>query len=146
MAKDTWASREMPILEAIFEAEESGDSEDWTVSSVAEATEFSKEKATLGVRALAEAGFIWGHDSSTTAGWDLFGIRLMERGRRAVGQWPTDDVYDTLLRTLRAQIDEESDPARKTRLTKLLDVVTSVGQDVAGSVLSAWFRQMSGLP
>ena len=134
----------MPILEAIYSAEEQNN-EGLNVGAVAELTGFPFDVTLRGVRALAESGYVIGHDNSTSVGWDLYGIRLLERGRRAIGQWPTEDVYETLVLMLQTQISNETDPERRSRLQKLLATVTDVGKDVAGSVLAAWFRQMTGL-
>lgn len=148
MAELTWHKREMPVLEAIFVAEEEEDEEGFnsvSVAGIAQRVEADVNEVRRTVRALAEAGFVTGFDASTGSGWDLFGIRLLERGRRAVGQWPTDDPYDQLVKFLQAEIDEEADPERKNRLKKLLFTFTDVGKDVAGAVLASWFRQMLGL-
>jgi hypothetical protein len=144
----TWFERELPVLEAIYRAEEEEDDHGFsalTVDGVAERTSLDIGQTRRTVRGLAEAGFITGNNASTLGGWDLMGIRLLERGRRAIGQWPTDDLYDELVELLQTQIAEETDPDRQSRLKRLLGAVTDVGKDVAGSVLAAWFREMVGL-
>lgn len=145
MALSTWETREQRALEAIFEAEEA-DQDAFSTVDLAESLGIDISKARRSARALYEAGYIYGSDASTTAGFDLLGMRLLERGRRAVGQWPSEDVYDALVRLLQAQIAEEEDPERRTRLQRLLTSVTEVGKDVAGGVLVSLARQVLGLP
>lgn len=145
MAEETWSERELVILEAIFEREETGEMFT-SVDEIAEATELDLEVARRGAHDLADAGFITGAGPQMLgSGWDLARIRLQERGRRAIGQWPSEDAYDSLVRMLQSRIAEESDPERRGRLQKLLGAVTDVGKDVDGNVLAAWFRQMTGL-
>lgn len=148
MAGQTWSVRELPILEAIFNLEEAKDEHGFNSvgpGDVAEEVGLDLDEVRRGIRALYEAGFVEGNDASSGAGWDLFGLRLLERGRRAVGQWPTDDPYVSLVKMIESQIAAEPEGERKTRMKKLLGTLTEVGSDVAGSVLSAFVQQTLGL-
>lgn len=148
MGEQTWSVRESPILEAIFDLEEEGDESGFSnvmTGNVAERARLELSETRREIRALYEAAFITGHDDSTGSGWDLMSIRLLERGRRAVGQWPNDDPYLSLVKMIESQIDHEPEGERRARMKKLLGALTDVGSDVAGSVLSAFMQQMLGL-
>ncbi|HYN35574.1 MAG TPA: hypothetical protein VEV82_01220 [Actinomycetota bacterium] len=148
MAELTWLKREMPILEAVFELEERSGDDGFittTVEQIADATGLDLGEVRRGVRALYESGYIVGENTTVHVGYNLYGIRLLEKGRQRVGQWPGQDSYESLITFLEDSINSEEDPDRKSKLERLKDGVTSVGRDVAGSVLSAWFRHMAGL-
>jgi hypothetical protein len=71
---------------------------------------------------------------------------LLERGARAVGQWPTDDPYEALLalideRLLDANLDEET----QTKLQRFRNALIDVGKGAAGGLLAALIRSSVGL-
>lgn len=100
----------------------------------------------LGLRALYEAGYIAGNPQGMSQRiFDLVEIRLLERGRRVVGQRPPEDQYDAFVAVLEQQIAEAESDEERTRLERMRDVALGVGQDVVASVLSAWVRQFGGL-
>lgn len=98
------------------------------------------------MRALYDAGYIAGTDSS---GFDqafgLMAIRLLERGWRAVGEWPPENQYDAFVAIVEQQIEDSSTEDERTRLEQMRDAALGVGRDVLTSVLSAWARQLGGL-
>ena len=84
----SWANRELPLLRAIAKAEERG--EQVGGDELAAATGLSVKEAQRGLRALHDGRYIEGVDVTTFDDeFDLLAIRLLERGRREIGQWPS---------------------------------------------------------
>lgn len=89
------------------------------------------------LRSLERAGYISGHDASTMTGFGMMAITLEEKGRRAVGQWPSSDPADAFVRALHRMLATESDPDERDRLQRLRDAAVDVGKQVlAGAVVS----------
>jgi hypothetical protein len=60
-----------------------------------------------------------------------------EDARRAVGQWPSPDVWaDRIIRGLQEAAEREPDPARRSRLRATAEGLASFGRDVLVGVLS----------
>lgn len=145
MTRRTWEERELILLEAIAKAENEGgeDPDSYRLPGV---TGLDPREVEIGLRALYDADYITGSDASD---WDqtfgLLAIRLLERGRRAVGQWPGDDPYEAFLAVLEQQISGAASGEERSRLERMRDVALSVGRDVLTSVLSGRARQVGGL-
>jgi DNA-binding MarR family transcriptional regulator len=138
----TWNEREIPILEAVWSAEEAGDRA--ATGDIAGATGIERDSVARGIASLIEAGYLAGKDWSSLA--DRFPeyalLRLRERGRRAIGQWPPD-VGESFLVALNRLIAAEEDPAERARLAKLRDAAADVGKQVlAGAVVAAGQAQL----
>ena len=95
MSTYTWDDIERPILEAFREAEVDGT--DRMARAAAATPEISPERRTDSVVALHEAGYVEAQVSQNAGGskWLMSVGSLTEKGRRAVGQWPSDDVVAT---------------------------------------------------
>jgi hypothetical protein len=142
--EQTWTTREQPILEAIFAGEEAG--KPLNVNGVVATVSLPRGKVENALRSLRDAGFINALDASDHDGFDLMEIRLLERGRRAVGQWPSEDrTFETFLSVLKDQAASESDPERRSRIQRFLEAATTVGSDVASGFLTAFLKHMTGL-
>jgi len=145
VAKPTWVRREQLLLEAIAAAEEAG--ERVNTADLVETTGLGEVETQLGIRALYDAEFIDGSDATTMGDiFDLMLIRLLELGRQAVGQWPSEDQYAALLAVLDRQISEARDADERTRLERLRDAAIGAGREVAVSLLTAWTRYLGGPP
>ena len=145
MARSTWQARELPILEAIAAAEEADAAID--SDGLATATGLPETAVCRGLAALMDGEYISGDDvSSQTTPFALLDVRLRERGRRAVGQWPSEDPFDGLIAVLEARLAEETNTERKGKLGALLDAVRGVGRDVAVAVLTDLVKQHMGVP
>lgn len=92
MVTRTWEEREQRLLEAIATAEEEG--REARADELDSPTGLSPQQVQQGLRALYDAGYVDGIDVTAQGDtFDLLNIRLLERGRRAVGQWPSEDQY-----------------------------------------------------
>jgi hypothetical protein len=142
----TWEQREYILLEFIARAEEEQD-EPLVSWLLAASTGLDDRDVQLGLRALYEAGYIAGNDAGINQRtFDLIDIRLLERGRRAVGQWPSEDTYNAFFDILNERIVAAESDEERTQLEQVRDTALAVGRDVVTSVLSALARQMAGLP
>jgi hypothetical protein len=93
----------------------------------------------LEVDRLARAGYLGNAvDKMMTCGdarpWHFMPM-LAERGAREVGQWPTADAFAALLEVLDSRIEEETQPAERTKLQKFRDAATDVGKGVFVGIL-----------
>jgi hypothetical protein len=145
VASPTWERRELPLLLATARAE--GTRADARTESLADATGLSAQDASLGLRALFDADYLTGDNASSNDGpsFDLLDVRLLEKGRRAVGQWPAD-ASAILFGILAERIVEATDPVEKSRLEQLRAAALGVSREVLVSVLRALARQAAGLP
>ena len=140
----TWNERELKILEAVARCEES-DEINVGVADLANRAALDPQTTARGVRALVDAGYMTGADASTLDGYDLLAPRLLERGRRAIGQWPSEQTFEAFLQALDEQIVETEDPLERSRLEKLRAAAADVGKGVVGAVLTAIIKQQTGL-
>lgn len=143
MAKDTWASREMPILQAIAEKDQAGKTIE-RISELASATGLPRQLVEAGVRRLLEAEMIEGLDASSFDGFELLEIRLRERGRRSIGSWPNDtDAYAEFVRLLDQRVQAEEDPDERGRFERLREAAKRIGESGVGSLLAEFIKRMA---
>lgn len=142
----TWADREIPILEAIRDAEDS-DKQPFYIDSqlISQSTGLDYEVVCQSLRRLASADYIDMRDTSTHDGTSYHSIALAERGLRTVGPWPPEETFESLRSLIEEMIAKERDAERRSRLQKLLGSLMDVGKDAAGSLLGAWLKQVAGL-
>jgi len=135
MADPTWTTRERPILEAVRAAEEAGED----LSGAARGAMPDAPIALYGrtIQSLAADDYLDASVRFQGNGEPYLVIvtGLAPRGRRAIGQWPSEDVGAELERVLTEQIAGEHDPERKSRLERLRATVADVGLDIMKSVL-----------
>lgn len=137
--------RELRLLEAIARAEEdhAGEPLHSLDSRLGDATGLPDDEVQLGLRALDEAAYIFGNNPGINQRiFDLIDIRLLEKGRRTVGQWPPEDQYDAFVAVLDQQIASAPTEEERSRLERMRDVALGMGRDVLTSVLAAWAKQV----
>jgi predicted ArsR family transcriptional regulator len=76
---------------------------------------------------------------------DLHAVDLTERGRRAVGIWPSSEGVDALVDALRQAEDATSDPEEKTLIRRAAGAVGMVSRDVMVDVMGAVIARQSGI-
>lgn len=144
MAEMTW-SREEQIMEAI-RAFEKDRPDERTRDKLVVDTGLPKEEVNDGLRSLLEAGYVDGRDTgSMDELYDWWDLRLRERGRRAVKQWPSEDPGEALVQLLEEHISRASDSAERSRLSQVLDNVREVGTGVLRGVLTDLIRGTAGV-
>jgi hypothetical protein len=87
MCTDLWATRDLPLLSAIGEAEAVGACYPQNKDLI-EATGLTDREVQRGLRALLESRYIDGVDAAAEEECYLLEIRLQERGRRTLRLWP----------------------------------------------------------
>ena len=145
MAESTWIARDFPILEAVVASEGPNDV---TAGYLASRLSMEQREVILGVRALEEAGYLNADPAYVAEAFlplDFHSIRPLERGRRAVGQWPREDAYEDFLATIERAIEDEPDQDERTRLKKVRDFVATTGKTVWTGLLLEYLKQRAGL-
>jgi hypothetical protein len=149
MADETWESRAIPIMDLIAANEDPHALT--SLDEFSDATGLSHVEVEVELERLINAEFIEGKIHRTMSGrnrghWRLPGAMLLERGSRAVGQWPSDDPFDALLELIDQRIlDGSLDDDTKSRLKQLRSTLVDVGKGAAGGVLAALIRTGLGL-
>lgn len=145
MVERSWEQLEQPILEAIGELEDVEPRV--SVRDVAQHADIPVERVKIGVRRLLRTDLLEGKELIGDGGqtYEAAGLRLLPKGRQAVGQWPSSDPREALLQLLSERIAVESDPEERGRLEKLRDSAGQVSKGVATSLITALVQQMTGL-
>ncbi len=143
---DTWHDVEYPLLRAIAEEWEAGHAQLGN-GVLVEKTGLDKDVVDRSLERLLAASYIDGIDvpDASTVYVQLLRIQLTERGLRAVGQWPSEDHYESLLGLLETRIDQEPDDRAGHWLRTLRDALADAPAGVATSFLSAWLQSRLGL-
>jgi hypothetical protein len=148
MIRETWTVVAMPLLERIAHGEL--DDPGATTATVMRDTSQDKEKHVT-LCALIEDGYVTGAAVHNAMGRaepiitvDVF--RLTPKGRRAVGQWPSGETGDLLVRSLEAAMIRLPDGETRTKVSQLLAAAKDVGVEVLSTVVSNVISSAAGLP
>lgn len=134
---DLWTTRDLPILRHVAHRIEVDDADEVRPEAVATALDVDKDRTLRSLITLQESGFIAGIRADTLGGKYIMVTDLTERGRRAVGIWPSDEGVDALVQALRQAAEATSDPEERNALRKAAAAVLGVGRDVMTDVLGA---------
>lgn len=143
MAEQKWDFRERPLLEAIARAEE----EDRSVNNDDLAVDTGLDRHTVerGLLALVEANYVQGIDAAAEELCYLLDIRLRERGRRAVDQWPSENPGEELLKLLEHRVQIAETAEERTRWQRALEAVRTLGGKAVTEVTIALLKREAGL-
>ena len=147
MVEDTWKSRALPILE--FIAAQS-DLNLMSIGTIADATSIEASDVVSEVERLIEGRYISSKLKKLMTGsdvrpWFLEGTRIAERGARTIGMWPSDDIFEDLLKVLELQIDSTPDNDTKSRLERLRSSLLGIGSSVGTALFTTWLQGIAGL-
>lgn len=144
---DVWLTEDLPFLHAVRAAEdEAPPGASVSIKDNQEHFDLELDKALKVATRLMKADYIDAKPLETMAGTlDVYVDGLTERGRRAVGQWPSDDPWASLVELLSQQIEEEQDEAKKGKLVRFRDAVLTGGREVVTSVLTEMAKQQMGI-
>jgi hypothetical protein len=70
---------------------------------------------------------------------------LTERGRRAVGLWPSGESADALVEALRQAEELTDDPEERTLIRRAAGAIGSVSREIMVDVVAAVVARQSGL-
>jgi DNA-binding IclR family transcriptional regulator len=143
MARATWDDREQPILEAIADLEPTHPQ--LNNDDLAAATGIDRESLDRALLALVEADYITGTNAAAEELCYLIGARLLERGRRAVGQWPAEDSAEALLELVSARVTSAASVEERNRWEKFLDAARGLSGKALQEVTIAFLKHQAGL-
>jgi hypothetical protein len=116
--EDTWAGRELPVLDAVVRLLDESRSEMLLGQQVVECTGLDPDDVERAVRALSPDYVILGRQLAEEGGISaqcLVGVTA--EARRVVGQWPTgESLVDQLASGIAQAAEREADPEQKRRL------------------------------
>jgi hypothetical protein len=118
MVQETWTSRDLPVLEAIAELYDEGQSDRVDVTAVGHRTGLDKEAVQHAIRNLKNAGYITGATRVGAGAKYGFVGALAPEGLRVVGAWPTpENLLKRLVEGLeRASQDENRPEEERSKL------------------------------
>ena len=130
--QDTWAARDLPVLDATVRLLE--ESYMVTVSDIAARTNLDQAEVARALEAL-DPDYV--DFRKTTTGGDprfWYVLKATPEARRAVGQWPTPDtLIDRLVAELSSAAEQEADPERKGLLLYAARLVGDTLREIAVS-------------
>lgn len=141
----TWEGREALILEAVAQAQEEGTEANIAARAAVPDLDANVYKETLA--SLEDDGYLSVAIQRNGVG-RVEGAhvrRITPKGRRVVGQWPTDDPASELLAVLQQQIEQETDPVERSRLERLRDALGDVSKSVVAGLVTAAAKSLTGL-
>ena len=137
VAESTWATREVPILEAINSAEEAG-TEDLRAAAAAAVPDVSEVTLMRVLAKLARAGLI---EVGSPGGNVIRVLGMTPVGLRQIGAWPSPEAaWERLIQEVERRAETAAEGPERTRWQRLRDSLLGIGRDlgveVAGSVLT----------
>jgi hypothetical protein len=141
----TWEGRDLPVLDAVVRLFDEDVDAIPDVAQIANITRRDPAEIHRALRAL-EGVFIQVPEMSVGASAENYLVEgVTPLARRAVGQWPSPDVWvDRLVQALHEAAERESDPERKTRLRAMAEGLGGFARDVAVGVISGGITQGMG--
>lgn len=143
--KSVWDERDFPVLVAAARLLEEGDEVSVGADEIAEATGINEDQVMRALGAL-ENVFTTGNAHRGWGGaiaYDVYG--LTERGRRAVGLWPSGDAADALVDALRQAEAATDDPEEQSLLRRAGAAVSAISRGVMTDVMAAYVKSQTGL-
>jgi hypothetical protein len=143
MVRDTWVSRELPVLDAAVSLLDEG-------IDFPEATDIA-ERSGLDVKDVARALLALRGEyvdllqsMGDPGGWAV--REVTSAARRAVGQWPSPEgVVDALAEAFGSAAEQEPDSEKKGRLRQVGSFLSGTGRDVATEVVSKVILRSAGM-
>lgn len=136
--RDTWTSRDLPVLQAIADLiEETGSHADG--SAIVSRTGLTTAQVSRAVKSLEDEYL---RDVHWDADWfpDLYPIvqGITSEARRTVGQWPSAEAAaERFIAAIEQQIIESETDEQRSRLVRIRDAVTVAGRDLLVDVMGA---------
>lgn len=140
--EDTWASRDLPVLDATVRLMETNNLP--AVRDIAAAAGMDIEATGRALEAL-EGTYV---DLSKSAGGpESWNVRAVSAdARRAVGQWPTaESLITRLVEAFSTAADQEPDPEKKSRLRSIAGMLGGTGRQIAIDVAARVVEHTMGM-
>ena len=141
--ESTWASRDLPVLDAAVRLLE--DDSAVRAEEIVTETGFDLEAVAQALDALYGEFIVDLVKPAGGAGSWRF-TRVTASARRVVGQWPTaENLAERLAAAFGEAADDERDPERKSRLRQIASFLAETGKDVAAEVLAKVILRPAGM-
>lgn len=141
---DRWNTRDFPFLLELARALDANG--DINQDAIAADLHLTEDDINAAWHALREGGYLRTLDRPRRLGDGRFAhLALTERGRRAVGLWPSERSGDALVDLFRQAADLTDDPEEKSRLRAAAGAIMSIGRDITADLGAAWVRSQTGL-
>ena len=142
--EDTWASRELPVLDAVVRLLEV--EPEVLMAEIAAETGLEPDAVERALLAL-EGPYVsriakpWGFPPTD---WRVSAVTA--DARRAVGQWPSPEgLVDALAEAFGSAAEQEPDSEKKGRLRQFGTLLSGTGRDVATEVISKVILRSTGM-
>jgi hypothetical protein len=140
--KDTWASRDLPALDATVALLEETDLPE--VTDIANRTGLAVADVARALRAMDGVYVDLQMTMGDSARWFVRGVT--PEARRAVGQWPTaESLIGQLVTGLEAAAEREDDPERRGRLRQAASLLGGAVRDIAVDIAAKVIERGTGL-
>lgn len=146
--EDTWASRDLPILEAIVSAFNDPDRFQLRIPELTGLSGLPEQDVVTALRALANTKppLLEYPQPPAELTYPIIITDVTERARRLVGQWPTAETLAVqIAEALTEAADHEPDPVKKGRLREAGVVLGDTARGVLVEVLSRIVERQTGL-
>jgi hypothetical protein len=140
--KDTWASRDLPVLDATVALLEEVDMPE--VADIADRSGLAVADVARALQALDGVYVDLRLTMGDPGAWFVQGVT--PAARRAVGQWPTaESLIGQLVSGLEAAAEREDDPVRKGRLRQAASLLGGAVRDIAVDIAAKVIERGAGL-
>lgn len=145
--ESTWASRELPVLEALVSLLDEPDAFMVQVSDISGRTGIEPRQVAKSLDAME--GYYVGHFQKHMSGgvpdrWYVTEVTPL--ARQVVGQWPSgENVLAELVAGLDDAAEREPDPERKGRLRALAAGLSGSARDIATDIMARIIEHKMGL-
>lgn len=146
--KDTWASRDLPVLEAVVSAFNDPERYQLRIPELTGLCGLPERDVVTALRALGNARppLLEYPRPPEELAYPIIITDVTERARRLVGQWPTaDSLAAQITKALSEAADHEPDPTKKNRLHSAAAVFGDTARGVLVEVLSRIVERQAGL-
>ncbi len=133
-----WEEVDLPVLLCLGRAEDADRSAD--AEELAEDLELTESDIARSLRRLfeAEPPLILGVEvASFGAEYALLDLRLSERGRRYVGNWPLEEAGTAMLSMIEERANDSTSRAERSKWEKFRAVAVEVGAPTLGELIAA---------
>jgi hypothetical protein len=143
--KSTWERRDLPVLEAFVRLfDERPEVVSVTIKGIADHLGMQPVEVYQAAKALHPTYLTLKEMMAPPEHHQIRGIT--DSARRAVGQWPSPDVWaERIIQALLDAAEREPDEAKKSRLRAAAEGLAGFGRDVLVGVLSGGITRGMGL-
>jgi hypothetical protein len=140
--EDTWASRDLPVLDATVRLLETNYFP--SVRDIAAAAGMDIEATARALEALNGTYVDLSRTLGSPENWHVNTVSA--DARREVGQWPTaESLIDRLAGAFGTAADQEPDPEKQSRLRSVAGMLGGAGRDIAVEVAARVVEHQIGM-